>query len=290
MPAHERALSVGACGHAAAVRILPSVHSAAPVIIGLHGFTGSGEDFLPLRAALGKDTCTWILPDWMGHGGSDSPRNIDPYLLPSSLALIDRCRGLAGEYGPASILGYSMGGRIALHYLRHAAPLPAAVIGASPGIADAKERECRRASDREWVRLLEHSMDAFCRKWEDQAIIEPQTRLPEPLCSELAGRRRAASPSGLANALLAVGAGTLPSLWSCLGSLPPLHCLYGKKDGRFAGIAADMHKANASLHPVAIDGAGHAPHLENPGAVAAFLKRWLKARSIVPHSPEWTGI
>lgn len=277
MPAPERALSVPVCGHSAAVRVLPSATPEAPALIALHGFTGSGEDFLPLRAALGEDACTWILPDWMGHGRSDCPGNLDPYQLPGALSLINQCRQLASQYGPVRLLGYSMGGRLALHYLRRAAPLPAAVIGASPGLADARARACRRASDHEWICLLEQSIEEFCRKWEAQALIEPQTRLAEPLRSELAARRRVGSPTGLANSLLAVGTGTLPPLWDHLDSLPPLHCLYGEEDSKFAALAEQMHEANTRLHPVAIKGAGHAPHLENPVAVAAFLKRWLKA-------------
>jgi 2-succinyl-6-hydroxy-2,4-cyclohexadiene-1-carboxylate synthase len=268
--------SIPVAGARAAVRLFPSARAAAPTILALHGFTGSGADFLPLREAIGAEAYHWICPDFMGHGQSESPASIDPYLLVNSLALVDRARRLAPDAGQVRLIAYSMGGRIALHYLRHAPPLPAILIGASPGLDDPEERTQRRARDRAFMSAHGSSTAAFCDAWESQPLISPQTRLPKPLCSELASRRRRNRLQGLANSLCACGAGALPSLWRVLPELPPLACLYGGDDRKFAAVARAMADRNPRFQPIPVPGSGHAPHLEQPERSARILFEWLR--------------
>jgi 2-succinyl-6-hydroxy-2,4-cyclohexadiene-1-carboxylate synthase len=261
-------------GYRAAVRVRMAADPAVPTVLALHGFTGSGEDFAEVHSAAGAGSVNWICPDFMGHGASDSPPVLDPYCLPACLQLIDKARQLAPDPQRVILLGYSMGGRIALHYLLRAAPLPALLIGCSPGLADAAERAARRAADQAWIRLLADpaGMEVFAGAWERQALIEPQTRLPEPLRSALAGRRRANNPAGLANSLLATGTGALPGLWDQLDRLPPLLLAHGGHDLKFASIARAMAARNSAFSVKEIASAGHAPHLEQPAGVAAILR------------------
>lgn len=260
-------------GYRAHVRVLPAQGREEAILLALHGFTGSARDWEPLREAIGTDRITWICPDFMGHGESEAPGVVDPYLLPNALRLIDRARLLASDPNRVILLGYSMGGRLALQYLLRAAPVKAAVvIGATPGIEDRDLRQARRKEDRARLDPEKESIDSFCEKWESMPLIAPQTRLPEPLCSELRRRRRTNRLQGLHNSLLACGAGALPSLWDRLAELPPLLCLYGGEDRKFAEIAHKMMGRAPQLSCEAVPEAGHAPHLENPAALANLLK------------------
>jgi 2-succinyl-6-hydroxy-2,4-cyclohexadiene-1-carboxylate synthase len=253
-------------GYPASIRIFRSRHLSAPTILALHGFSGSGEDFGPLREAIGAGTAHWICPDFMGHGDSASPPVLDAYALPAVLALIDKARRLAPDPDKVTLLGYSMGGRIALHYLRFAKRLPSVLIGASPGLADPVERRERREMDVKWIEMLQSPdpIDEFCAAWEAQPLIEPQTRLPEPLRTTVAERRRANNPQGLAHCLMACGTGSLPDLWKALPTLPPLTLVHGELDNKFAAVARAMAGANPEFKVVEVPACGHAPHLENP--------------------------
>ena len=264
-------------GYRAAVRLQFSGHSSSPTILALHGFTGSGDDFGPLREAIGTKRVNWICPDFMGHGASASPAVLDPYTLPAVLELVDRARQLAPDPDKLVLLGYSMGGRIALQYLRWAKPLPAILIGASHGLEDPAERLERRMLDRKWVeRLLQctegsRPMESFGDAWEAQPLIEPQTRLPEPVRSQIAGRRRTNDPVGLAHSLLACGTGVLPALWDVLPKLPPVTLVHGEWDNKFAAVARAMAGLNPRFRTLEVPSSGHAPHLENSLQCASSL-------------------
>jgi 2-succinyl-6-hydroxy-2,4-cyclohexadiene-1-carboxylate synthase len=276
MAARSRIETVAVAGAQARIRVIEAAGRGAPWILALHGFTGCGEDFAPLRAAIGEPAANWICPDWMGHGLSDSPALLDPYLLPNALALVDGARGLAGNPESVCLLAYSMGGRLALHYLLWARPLPALLIGASPGLDNIRERAARRTSDRDRMRASKGSIEAFCDAWEQQPLIAPQTRLPAPLAHELARRRRQNRLAGLENSLLACGAGALPSLWDRLPELPPVTLVHGEQDARFAGIAAAMARRNPAFPVRSIPASGHAPHLEQPALLARLVRDWMR--------------
>lgn len=277
MGSETRVVDVPIAGFRAALALHSGADKACATVLALHGFTGSGADFLPLIEAIGRDRLHWVCPDFMGHGSSDSPRNLDPYLLANTLKLVDAARHAAPNPDRVILLGYSMGGRIALNYLRWSAPLPAVVIGASPGLRDPEERRQRRIRDARWI-AEGTRIDEFCRNWEAQPLILPQTRLPEPLKSQLAARRRKNDLTGLKQSLLALGSGALPDLWTALPALPPVTCLYGEQDAGFAREAQLMQQENPRFTPVAVPGCGHAPHLEAPDDLASLLADLLLSR------------
>lgn len=275
MGSSTRQVRVTINGYRASVTLHDCGDPAAPTILALHGFTGSGADFTALQQALGNASASWILPDFMGHGKSEAPPVIDPYQLPAALRLIDQARAIARDSGKLLLLAYSMGGRLALHYLRYAVPLPAILIGTSPGLDGEIERSQRREADRVWIDMMGQSMERFCEAWEQQPLIRPQTAIQEPFRNELASRRRGNASVGLANSLAACGTGVLPSLWTCLGKLPPVVLCHGSEDAKFREIAQIMQATNNTFRVRDIPASGHSPHLEAPEAMANLVREEL---------------
>ena len=117
-----------------------------PALLLLHGFTGDVSTWDPFLQ--GWAGFRLIRADVIGHGRSDSPPDHARYsfgpAVEDLLAILDRL-----EVEKTALLGYSMGGRLALN-LALAAPerLTALVLeSASPGIAIDDERRVRREAD-----------------------------------------------------------------------------------------------------------------------------------------------
>jgi 2-succinyl-6-hydroxy-2,4-cyclohexadiene-1-carboxylate synthase len=173
-----------------------------------------------------------------------------------------------------TLVGYSMGGRIALH----AAPALGArvdglvLIGASPGLGDVAEREARRSADEHLAGEIERSsLEAFAERWAQTPVLTGQP--PEVLAAAHADRLRN-HPAGLARALRGLGTGALPSLWDQLDDVTtPVALVVGERDGKFRATATQMASALPDAEVIVVPGAGHAVHLEAPGAVAAAIAR-----------------
>ncbi len=212
-------------------------------------------------AALGERYRA-LAPDLRGHGGAAA-------LRPVSLeAVLDDIGSLTD--GSFTLAGYSMGGRIALHFaLAHPERVERLVlIGASPGIADPGEREQRRRADERLASDIEAaSIEEFAERWAiTTAVLAGQ---PAGVRERVHADRLRNTPEGLARALRGLGTGALPSLWERLGELRMSATLVvGERDEKFTAIAGDM-----GLEVVIVPGAGHAAHLEAPEALAAIIAR-----------------
>jgi 2-succinyl-6-hydroxy-2,4-cyclohexadiene-1-carboxylate synthase len=235
--------------------------SPAPVL--LHGFTHTGASWDPVLARLGERYLP-LAPDIRGHGASS---RLVPVDLP---AVLQDISGLA----PSSftLVGYSMGGRIALHAALALGDRVdrLVLIGASPGIADPAEREARRVADQRLAERIERSrIEEFVVAWATTPVLGEQP--PEVAAAAHADRLRN-TPWGLARALRGLGTGALPSLWDRLGELRiPVTLVVGERDHKFAGLAEQMASRMAQPETVIVPGAGHAVHLEAPERTAAII-------------------
>jgi len=232
----------------------------------LHGFTGSAATWMPLIAAL-PPHFRIIAPDLIGHGRSDSPPDAQRYRMERCvadlLALLD-----ALEIARADVLGYSMGGRLALQ-LAVAAPerVGALVLeSSSPGIADAAERHARAAADEALAdSIMREGLAAFAERWERLPLFASQDVLPDDTRARLHAQRLQNDPGGLANSLRGMGTGNQESLWDRLSTLDVQTLLIaGALDAKYCALAHQMAVALPNARTVIVPNAGHAVHLEQP--------------------------
>lgn len=233
-------------------------------VVLVHGFTQTLRSWDPLAAVL-ADTFQIVRVDLPGHGGSSDVR----------LGFADTAAAIGDAGGPATYVGYSMGGRLCLRLAADRPDLVQALVmvGASPGLEDAGERNARRAADEALAADIERAgTAAFLVQWLAQPLFASFRPDPADLEARLAN-----DPAGLADALRSLGTGVQEPLWSRLGELAmPVLAVAGQADERYAGLADRVGKAigdNAQV--VALAGAGHAAHLERPLSFCRLLAAFL---------------
>ncbi|HRQ40027.1 MAG TPA: 2-succinyl-6-hydroxy-2,4-cyclohexadiene-1-carboxylate synthase [Chloroflexota bacterium] len=242
------------------------VHGGGRPLLLLHGFTGSSQNWQPVLAGLVTHYQV-ILVDVLGHGRTASPPDETRYAIDrvaaDLIALMDEC-----GYEAVDLLGYSMGGRLAL---ATAVTYPHRVSrlileSASPGLATAAERQARVVQDRELADWIEaNGIEAFVNRWEQLSLWDSQKQLPPEIRQELRQQRLQNNPVGLANSLRGMGAGAQPSLWEQLPGLTiPTLLLAGELDTKFEAINRQMAALLPNAHLEIVLGAGHTVHWERP--------------------------
>ena len=254
---------------------------AIPLVL-LHGFTGTGEFWLPVANRLPGRRC--IVPDLPGHGGTDAPVPAGEWRLDRAA---DEVAHLLDRLGVErfALAGYSLGGRLALSLaLRHAERVAALVlVGASPGLEDDAERADRARADAALADSIElGGIEAFSRAWEANPLFATQASMDESLQAPMRAQRRAQDPAKLAAALRAFGTGEQPPVHDRLERLAmPVLAMAGELDPKFSAIAAAMAARIPGAAVRIVPGAGHAVPLERADDCAAEIERFLR-RSIDP--------
>jgi 2-succinyl-6-hydroxy-2,4-cyclohexadiene-1-carboxylate synthase len=234
-----------------------------PVVL-VHGFTQTGRSWGDLGRRLGAIHAVNAV-DAPGHGGSGH----------IAAGLWDGAALIGEAGGTATYVGYSMGGRFALHLALRRPDLATrlVLISTSAGIDDAAERAERLVADEALARKIEREgVEAFVGWW----LRRPMwATLPEEAAG--IGQRLSNSAAGLASSLRLAGAGRIdPPLWGRLGELAmPVLILAGELDSAYAGRAARFGAAIRRATVAIVPGAGHACHLERPDAVWEIVEPWL---------------
>jgi 2-succinyl-6-hydroxy-2,4-cyclohexadiene-1-carboxylate synthase len=232
-----------------------------------HGFTQTSRSWdhvVGLLAQHGLDSARLAAVDLPGHGESAAVR----------ADLWGSADHLVAAGGTGTYVGYSMGGRVALHAaLTHRNAVERLVlIGATPGIVDDAQRKARQAADEVLANHIDEvGVPAFIAEW----LTNP---LFAGLTDETAQRadRLRNTASGLSSSLRLAGTGTQDPLWNRLADIAcPALLIVGAGDAKFRAIADRMAELLPDATVAAIDGVGHSAHLEQPGATAEALVDWL---------------
>jgi 2-succinyl-6-hydroxy-2,4-cyclohexadiene-1-carboxylate synthase len=240
----------------------------------LHGFTQGPGSWDEVVAALDPayEIVRVTLP---GHGpaGGASAQTRLPFEAAAG-AVADAVAQVAGP-DPATWLGYSLGGRLALRVALDRPDLvdSLALLGATAGIEEADARAARVEIDARLAAGLERKgVEQFIDGWLAQALFSRLSR-------SAAGveERRSGTVDGLASALRLLGTGAQEPVWNRLGEIKvPVLLMAGEHDSKFSAVAFRLAAGigdNAALSFV--PGAGHAAHLERPESVATILSRFL---------------
>ncbi|CAL5419038.1 unnamed protein product [Camellia sinensis] len=265
------------------------------VLVFLHGFLGTGEDWIPIMKAIsGSARC--IAVDLPGHGGSKMQnygiREASQERSLSIEVVADILQKLIQNSTPGKVtlVGYSMGARIALYMaLRCTSKVEGAVIvSGNPGLKDVSGRKIRRAKDDSRAcSLITHGLELFLDDWYAGELWNSLRDHPH-FKQIVASRLQQVDIHTLAKVLSDSSIGRQLPLWEDLRHCKvPLLLVVGEKDDKFKRIAKEMfrevdHGARSIddreeiCEIVEVPSCGHAVHLENPLPLINAIRRFLK--------------
>lgn len=241
----------------------------------LHGLLGDRHDWRPLLAHLpGVDALALDLP---GHG-REAARPLHRLAdFPAWLSARLQAEGIRRYH----LLGYSLGGRLALYHAAAGAPglLSLILEGAHPGLVSQAERRERARQDALWARrFYREPLATVLADWYRQPVF---AELSDAQRMQLIAARRQNDGRRLARTYCATSLARQPDLAPWLaGTRLPLAYLYGQQDGKFAAIATRLAALQPQLSRQAVPDAGHNAHRGNPEFVARWLQHWLAGQPI----------
>lgn len=231
------------------------------MIYALHGMLGGAED-------------------WQGLG--IDARAMDLWKqLEGETDFHDWSRNFNGQVAGENhvLLGYSMGGRLALHALlaRPDVWRAVVVISTHPGLSEGWERMRRLAEDRVWADLARSLPWAeFLRRWNAQPVLKSV----EPSLGQMNLQDRR---ERVARAFEYWSLGQQEDLRAALASCrTPALWITGERDEKFTQLAAEVVGGNAFFEHEVIEGAGHRLIFEKESplnrlktAIGDFQKRFM---------------
>lgn len=263
----------GACAEASASG------GAAPVIL-LHGFAQTPRSWDAVANALRARGHEVHVPDLYAQA---RPFSLDAACRRVAEIVRDVARA-SGE--PCVVVGYSMGGRIALETLARAQaagerlPLSAlALEGAGLGPADEAAREAFRARGDAWAAdLRENGIAAFMDRWETLPLFASQRALSADVRARVRSDRVAHDAEELASSLTEAGqhcqageADSLAALACAAECGVRVVYVHGSLDEKYGAVARRVAELVPAARIEGITRAGHNVHLEQPEAFARVV-------------------
>ncbi|MDF2606253.1 MAG: menH, partial [Bacillales bacterium] len=204
----------------------------------LHGFASTHETWIDCEKHL-SEGYKLIFIDLIGHGKTDSPDDIMRYNIKQ--LCFDIKYILEKVYvNNINILGYSMGGRVALSFLMYFPDIVDKLIleSCTPGIMTKEDALLRQQSDRKLAeKIIENGIEWFSEFWEKQPIFDSRSGLANSKIESIRKQQSQSNVTGLANSLLGYGTGFQPSWWENLPQISHQICIIcGELDQKFCKI------------------------------------------------------
>jgi 2-succinyl-6-hydroxy-2,4-cyclohexadiene-1-carboxylate synthase len=265
--------------------------SQNPPLVFLHGFLGSGKSWREIfqinklseqsrngdiNVAL-QDQYFCILPDLPGHGENTK---LDFSTTISFDFVTDWLFHLLDEIPAPKIhlVGYSLGGRVALHFAtRYPEQIHSLILeSANAGIIDEAERARRLAEDSARAEsMLRDGMPAFVEKWYDMPLFASLKNHPEKI-SAIKEAAKQNNPRWMAKVIVELSPGLQTPLWDSLSELSfPVLLIAGAKDEKYVQVMQKMAEQIPSAQKNILPEAGHNVHAEQPEVYIELLKNFL---------------
>ena len=160
------------------------------------------------------------------------------------------------------LLGYSLGGRLALHACLSRPDLweAAIVVGADPGLESEEEKKLQLDRDRDWAeRLKREPLQKVVNEWDAQSVFCGIGNQAPRNLGEM-------NPDRLSQQFEVFSKGIQQNLAPELAELKNLPILFvsGEKDHKYQGIGEKLAKSSSAINAQVIADAGHRVPWENP--------------------------
>jgi 2-succinyl-6-hydroxy-2,4-cyclohexadiene-1-carboxylate synthase len=243
----------------------------------LHGFTQSGASWREVISRMPAGW-KWIVPDLRGHGETRTPSG--------ALCSMDACtEDLVAlweelDLGPTHLVGYSMGGRLALHVAARRPERLSSLLtlGAHAGLEEAAREGRRRGDEGLAERIERDGIGPFVDYWGALPLFAGLERRGPSYVAELRVERLKNHPAGLACSIRGMGAGAMEPVWDQLGRVKvPCTFVAGQLDHGYVASARRLAASVPNGRFEIVPRAGHAVHQERPDAFARVLAAHLAA-------------
>jgi len=246
------------------------------IVLLLHGFTGTKKTWTKLINKL-KRNFRVIAIDLLGHGETESPEDPNRYLMEQAAKDLDDFL-TEKQIDRIHLLGYSMGGRLALYFaLYYQHRIQSLLLeSCTAGLISEEERLSRMNQDDQLASmLLNKGMKTFVDYWENISLFSSQKQLSKSQQEKIREGRLSQSPVGLSNSLKGMGTGIQPSLWDRLNTLEIRSLLIcGEYDEKFCSIMGKMNEKMKNSEIRKILRAGHAIHVEQSEIFATIVSEF----------------
>lgn len=258
-----------------------NVNINKPLILFLHGFMGNINEFDEAIKLLCEDF-SYLILDLPGHGktqvlGSDEYYKIEP----TAQAIINLLDEL--KIDKCHLIGYSMGGRLALYLTLHFPEhfIKVVLESASPGLKTQAERLERIRRDAQIAKKLSRTIiqidfAAFLSSWYSQPIFGSIKNHPE--FERLLENRFQNHPIELTKSLQFMGTGNQPSLWGKIkDNITLLLLVVGENDKKFRDINTEIANICKVAQLKIISNTAHNIHFENTVEFVQNIREFFKS-------------
>lgn len=204
------------------------------MIVALHGFLGRPSDW------------NGILPD----------EALKPDLFSPDFGIPE------GEI----LIGYSLGGRLALQNLHKYNYKAAVIISSHPGLDSEEEMKARREHDEKWAKRFESDpWDILMKDWNGQGVFSGH---------EVQRKEEDYDRKGLADALRKWSLGSQKKVDLAAFDLPILW-MTGEKDSKFNALSKTIALTHRQSKIITVPGSGHRVPWEQPADFQWHLNKFL---------------